>query len=184
MPPRRAHAVGRVVGRGRLRREVPLWEDDAGVHRRGPLGLHAQCGRAGAGAGAHRVYRRGRCPLLACSHFEQLVAGNVIWLSTVMPQSDGVDWLFSQPSYVYLKRGIVAQIVLCGIEAVHPVQCNASRRAPLSAEFVQNAPHSPTPKVHSPLPSPTQTVSMVASCLRRTPRPPFGYSWARRPLAC
>ena len=155
-----------------------------GGHRRGPLGLHAQCGRAGAGAGAHRVYRRGRCPLLACSHFEQLVAGNVIWLSTVMPQSDGVDWLFSQPSYVYLKRGIVAQIVLCGIEAVHPVQCDASHSAALSGAFVQNAPYSTTLKVHSPLPSPTQTVPMAASCVRRTPRPPLGNSWARWSLAC
>ena len=155
-----------------------------GGHRRAPLGLHLHWGRAGAGAGAHRVYRRARCPLLACSHFQQLAVGNVLRLSTVMPQSDGADWLFSQPPYVYLKPGIVAQIVPCGIEAAHPVQCAGSRRAPLSAEFVQNAPHSPTPKVHSPLPSPTQTVSMAASCLRRTPRPPLGYSWARRSLAC
>ena len=112
------------------------------------------------------------------------VASNVLRLSTVMPHSDGADWPFSQPPYVYLKPGVVAQIVPCGIEAAHPVQCAGSRRAPLSAEFVQNAPHSPTPKVHSPLPSPTQTVSMAASCLRRTPRPPLGYSWARRSLAC
>ena len=109
---------------------------------------------------------------------------NVLRLSTVMRQFDGTDWLFSQPPYVYLKHGIAAQIIPCGIEAAHPVQCAGSRRAPLSAEFVQNAPHSPTPKVHSPLPSPTQTVSMAASCLRRTPRPPLGYSWARRSLAC
>ena len=176
------HRAGR--GRGSLRREVPLWEDGGGGHRHVLLGLHLQWGRAGAGAGAHRVYRRARCPLLACSYFQQLAVGNVLRLSTVMPQSDGADWLFSQPPYVYLKPGVVAQIVPCGIEAAHPVQCAGSRRAPLSAEFVQNAPHSPTPKVHSPLPSPTQTVSMAASCLRRTPRPPLGYSWARRSLAC
>ena len=184
MPPRRAHAVGRAAGRGSLRREVPLWEGGGGGHRRVLLGLHLHWGRAGAGAGAHRVYRRARCPLLACSYFQQLAVGNVLRLSTVMPQSDGADWLFSQPPYVYLKPGIVAQIAPCGIEAAHPVQCAGSRRAPLSAEFVQNAPHSPTPKVHSPLPSPTQTVSMAASCLRRTPRPPLGYSWARWSLAC
>jgi len=44
-----------------------------GGHRRGPLGLHLHWGRAGAGAGAHRVYRRARCPLLACSYFQVCV---------------------------------------------------------------------------------------------------------------
>ena len=63
-------------------------------------GARGPAPRAGAGAGAHRVYRRGRCPRLASSHFEQLVAGNVLRLSTIMPQSDGVDWLFAQPPYV------------------------------------------------------------------------------------
>ena len=91
------------VGRGAReapRREVPLWEGVGGGHRRGPLGLHPHWGRAGAGEPQHRVYRRGRCPRLASSHFEQLVASNVLRLSTVMPHSDGADWPFSQPPCV------------------------------------------------------------------------------------
>ena len=35
-----------------------------------------------------------------CYYFQQLVAGNVLRLSTVMPHSDGADWPFSQPPYV------------------------------------------------------------------------------------
>ena len=184
VPPRRAFAVGRAAGEWALGDEESAGEHGGGGYRHVLLGRHPHWGRAGAGEPQQRVYRRGRCPLLACSYFQQLVAGNIHRLSTVMPHSDGADWLFSQPPYVYLKPGVVAQIVPCGIEAAHPVQCAGSRRAPLSAEIVQNAPHSPTPKVHSPVPSPTQTVSMAASCLRRTPRPPLGYSWARRSLAC
>jgi len=61
--------------------------------------------------------------------------GSVLWLSTIILQLDGADWPFSQPPTHYLKPGIVAQIVLRGIEAVHPVQCDASRRVALSGHL-------------------------------------------------
>ena len=184
VPPRRAFAVGRAAGERALRRGGGVGMVNGEAWRRVLPGLHLGRGLERAGEPPHRVPRCASCPWLASSHFALSLASNVLRLSTIMLQLDGADWPFSQPPYVYLKPGIVAQIVPCGIEAAHPVQCAGSRRAPLSAEFVQNAPHSPTPKVHSPLPSPTQTVSMAASCLRRTPRPPLGYSWARRSLAC
>ena len=46
------------------------------------------------------LFPAARCPLLACSYFQQLAAGNVLRLSAVMPHSDGADWPFSQPPYV------------------------------------------------------------------------------------
>ena len=98
-------------------------------------GLHLGRGLERAGEPPHRVPRCASCPWLASSHFALSLASNVLRLSTIMLQLDGADWPFSRPPTHYLKLGIVAQIVLRGIEAVHPVQCDASRRAPLSGHL-------------------------------------------------
>ena len=73
VPPRRTFAVGRAAGEWALGDEVSLWAEVGGRHRRGPLGRHPHWGRAGAGEPPHRVYRRGRCPRLACSYFQVCV---------------------------------------------------------------------------------------------------------------
>ena len=71
--PPRAFAVGRAVGEWALGDEESAGEHDGGGYRHVLLGLHPHWGRAGAGEPQHRVYRRGRCPRLASSHFQVCV---------------------------------------------------------------------------------------------------------------